>query len=148
MARQHHLEPGERPFLERFRQQGVIGVGQRSLRQIPGLVPAEMRLIEQDPHQLRYRHRRMRVVELNRDLVGERAPIGIAAAEAPDEIGQRAGDQEILLHEAQALSHAGGIVWIQHAGQRFGRESPSQGADKIAAAELLKVEIVGCSGGP
>ena len=90
----------------------------------------------------------MRVVELNRDLVGERAPIGIAAAEAPDEIGQRAGDQEILLHEAQALSHVGGIVWIEHPGQRFGRESPSQGADKIAAAEFLKVEIVGRSGGP
>ena len=88
MARQQYFEPGERPLFERFGEQGVIGVGQRPLRQIPGLLPAKMRLVEQDPHQLRHRHRRMRVVELDRDLVGERVPIGIAAAETQDEIGQ------------------------------------------------------------
>ena len=76
-------------------------------------------------------------------LSGKRAPIGIAAPEAPDQIGQRAGDQEILLHEAQSLAHARGIVRIEHARQRFGREGLGQSADEIAAAEFLKIEEIG-----
>ena len=45
----------------------------------------------------------MRVVELDRRLVGKCAPVGVGTAEAPDEIGERACDEEILLHEAQSL---------------------------------------------
>ena len=61
-------------------------------------------------------------------------------AEAPHQIGQRTGDQEILLHKAQSLSHAGGVVGIEHPRERFGGERLGQRADEIAAAELLEVE--------
>ena len=80
MTRQHDLEPCERPFFESFGQQRVIGVRQSLLRKVPGFVPSEVRFVEQNPHQLRYRHRRMRIVELNRDFLGKRAPIGVARA--------------------------------------------------------------------
>ena len=104
-----------------------------------------MRVVEQDPHQLRHRHRRVRIVQLDRDLLRKRVPIGVAAPEAPYEIGQRAGDQKILLNKAQCLSHARGVVGIQHPRQGFGCESAGQRSDEIAAAECLKVEIVGRS---
>src|SRR6202022_4577230 len=55
MSRQHLLKVVERPSFESLGQQRVVGVGQSPLRQIPGLVPSETRVIEQDPHQLRYR---------------------------------------------------------------------------------------------
>ena len=42
----------------------------------------------------------------------------------------------------------GGVVGIQHPRQGFGRQRPGQRADEIAAAEFLKVEIVGRRGGP
>ena len=90
----------------------------------------------------------MRIVELDGDLLGERAPIGVAAPETPDQIGQRAGDEEILLHEAERLPHARGVVRIEHPRQRFGRERLGQGADEIAAAEFLEVEEIGRAGGP
>ena len=118
------------------------------MREVPSLVAAEMRIVEQDPHQLRHRHRRVRIVQLNRDFVRECVPIGIAATEAPHQIGQRAGYQKILLNKAQCLSHAGGVVGIQHPSQGFGCESAGQRSDEIAAAECLKVEIVGGGGGP
>ena len=95
----------ERPLLQRLGQQRVVGVGQRPLREVPRLVPAELRLVEQDPHQLGDGQRRVRVVELDGDLVGQRAPVGVASAEAAHEVGQRAGDEEVLLHEAQPLPH-------------------------------------------
>ena len=56
VTRQQHLEPGDRPLLQRLRQQRVVGVGQRPLRQVPGLVPAEVRLVEQNAHQLGHGH--------------------------------------------------------------------------------------------
>ena len=92
--------------------------------------------------------RRMRIVELDRDLVGKRAPVGVAAPEAPHDIGQRAGDEEILLHKAQPLPQAGRIVGIQHARQRFGGQLLRKRAHEIAVAEFLKVKVVRRGGGP
>ena len=39
------------------------------LRDVPGFVPSQMRLVEQNAHQFRHRHRRMRVVQLNGGLL-------------------------------------------------------------------------------
>ena len=83
----------------------MIGVRQSLLCKIPSLVPTEVRFVEQNPHQLRNRHRRVRIVELDGDFLGKRAPVGVALPEAPHEIGQRAGDEKILLHKTQSLPH-------------------------------------------
>ena len=104
VPRQQHLEPGQRPLLERFGQQRVVRVRERALREIPGLVPSELRLVEEDPHQLRDRERRVRVVQLHRDFVGQRGPVVAGGAEAANRVGDRAGHQEVLLQEAQPLA--------------------------------------------
>ena len=88
MTRQEQLEPRQRPFLQGLGQERVVGVGERPSGQVPGLVPAEARLVEENPHQLGHGQARMGVVELNRDLAGERAPVGVAPAEAPYEVRQ------------------------------------------------------------
>jgi hypothetical protein len=88
MPRQQHLEPAQRPSFQRLGQQRVVGVGERASGEVPCLVPSELRLIEQDPHQLGHGHAGMGVVELDCDLVGKRAPIGIVPAEAPHEVRQ------------------------------------------------------------
>ena len=82
----------------------------------------------------------MRVVELDRGLFGEQAPILVVAAKAPHQIGQRTGDQKILLHEPQPLSLARGVVGVQHAGERLGRQRFRQRTDEIAAAEFFEIE--------
>ena len=71
VARQHQLEPRHRPFLERFGQQRVVGVGQSLLRDVPGLVPTEVRFVEQNPHQLGDRQGRMSIVELDGHFLRE-----------------------------------------------------------------------------
>ena len=95
----------------------------------------QLRLIQQNPHQLRHGHRRMRVVELNRDFLRKRRPIrvGVTAPEAPDEIAERTGDQKIFLHESQAPAGSRGVVRVEHPGQRFGLQRFGDSADKIAA---------------
>ncbi len=122
MTRQHALKPGERPLLESFGQQCVIGVGQSPLCKVPGLVPTEMCFIEENPHQLRHRHRWMRIVKLNGNLVGKRLPVGVGSSEAAHEVGKRASDEKIFLHETQSLTHGRVVVGVKHPGQRFGLE--------------------------
>ena len=119
-----------------------------SSRQIPGFVPSELCLVEQNPHQLRHRHGRMRIVELNRNFVGKRAPIGVAASKPSYNIGKRACNEKILLHEPQSLPQACRIVWIQHSRQRFGGQLLRKRTDEIAVAEFLEVKVIRRGGGP
>ena len=143
VARQQHLEPREGPLLERLGQQRVVRVGERSPGEVPGLIPSEVRLVEQDPHQLGDGQRRVRVVELDGDLLGKRAPVGVGAPESSDQVGQRAGDEKVFLDEPQPLPLGRGVVGIEHAGERLGGERLRQRADEIAVAERLEVEVVG-----
>ena len=90
----------------------------------------------------------MRIVKLDGDFFGKRAPAGIAPLKSAHEICQRAGDEKILLHEAQPLSHARGIVGIQHPRERLGSEGLGHGTDELAMAESLEIEVLGRSRGP
>ena len=71
MARQQPLHQRHRPGFERLGQQRMIGVGESRLRDAPGLFPFDAMHVDEKPHQFGDADRRMRVVELDRDLVGE-----------------------------------------------------------------------------
>ena len=62
MARQQRLHQGHRPGFQRFRHQGVIGVGHRFAGDPPGVVPFHAVLVHQQAHQLRRCQCRMGVV--------------------------------------------------------------------------------------
>ena len=142
MTRQQDLEPFDRPFLQSFGQQRVIGVRQCFNCNGPSVVPTEMDLVEQNPHQLRYCHRRMRVIELDGDFVGQRVPVGVGCAKTAHEIRERARNQKIFLDETQPLPHGCVVVGVEHPCQRFGPEGFRQCADEITAAEFLEVEVI------
>ncbi len=74
---------------------------------------------------------------------GELLPIAVAATKAANQIGQRTGDEEILLHETERLPDARRVVGVQHAGDGFRGERFAKRSGEVAAAELLKVEIIG-----
>src|SRR5262249_49950968 len=118
------------------------GVGQCLLCEIPRLVPTEPCFVEQNPHQLRDRHRWMCIVELDGDFIRKRTPVKIVCSETSHKIRERTGDEKVLLYKTQSLSHARVVIGVQHAGQRFRLQCLSQRANKIAAAELLKVEKI------
>ncbi len=145
---QADLEEGDRPGLERLGQQRVVGVGQGPDGQVPRFVPAQPGLIEQDAHQLGDGQRRVGVVELDRDLVGQRLPVVAAAAEPRDDIGQRAGDQEILLDEPQAFAAGRRVVGVEDPRERLGRDLLVDGVEEVAAAELQEVEVLMCRRAP
>ena len=97
MPRQQPLEQFDRPGLERFRQQRVVGVGQRRDRDLPGFIPAEIVQVDQDAHQFGDGETRMGVVELHRGLGRQTAQLAVGGKMAVDQILQRRRDEEIFL---------------------------------------------------
>src|SRR5215510_1524467 len=110
MARDQYLEQLDGPLLQGLGKQGMVGVSESALRQVPGLVPPELPLVEQYAHQFRNRDRGVSVVELDRGIVRQGRPlVARAAAETVDDILKRAAHHEVLLEEAQGPSGLGGI---------------------------------------
>src|SRR5207253_55814 len=104
VPRQHQLEQLHRPLLQGFGQQRVVGIGKRLYCEVPGFVPTKVSLVQKNAHQLGDGEGRVRVVELDGHLVGQGVPVAVAAAEAGDNVGQRTGNQKVLLAEAQPLA--------------------------------------------
>ncbi len=55
LPRNQSFEQIHGPPLQRLRQKRVVRVSQRALRDAPGLIPRQMRLIQEDAHQLCHR---------------------------------------------------------------------------------------------
>ena len=114
VTRQDALEKRHTPPLQRFRQQRMVGIAESSRDDLPGFLPWQILLVDQEAQQIDDGDGRMGVVELNGDLVGEVVPrIARLLAVAADDVAQRAGDEKILLHEAQFLAVLSFVVRIK-----------------------------------
>ena len=119
VAGQHALHQRHRPGFERFRQQGVIGVGERRLGDRPGLVPFDLVEVDEDAHQFRDADRRMGVVELDCGMFAERAHVAPLLDVAANEIEQRSGGEEIFLPEPQFLAGWSGVAGVENLRDRL-----------------------------
>ena len=143
MPRQQPLEQLDRPGLERFRQQRVVGVGQRRDRDLPGFVPAEIVQVDQDAHQLGDGEARMGVVELHRGLRRQAAQLPVGAEVALDQILQRGRDEEIFLAQPQFAPRRALVVRIEELADRFGARFLGAGAEIVAGVEDVELERIG-----
>ena len=139
MPRQQPLEQFDRPGLERFRQQRVVGVGQRRDRDLPGLVPAEIVQVDQDAHQLGDGEARMGVVELHRGLRRQAAQLAVGGEMALDQILQRGRDEEIFLAQPQFAARRALVVRIEEFADRFGARLLGDGAEIVAGVEDVEL---------
>ena len=77
VTRQQVLEQADRPGFQGFRHQRVIGVGEDALALAPGLRPEHAVIVAQQAHQLGDADRRVRVVEVDGDLIGEVVEVAV-----------------------------------------------------------------------
>ena len=105
-------------------------------------------MIDQQPHQLGDRHRRMRVVELDRGLVGQRTDVAEILDVPPHDVLDGGGGEEILLPEPQFLPRRRGVVGVEYAHQRFRAQLTSERAREIAFVEPVESDRVKRLGGP
>jgi len=70
---QHPLQQMDGPSLERFGQDSVVCVGTGLLDNVPRPVPGHLFDVDKEPHELGDGQGRVGVVQLDRDLQGERS---------------------------------------------------------------------------
>ncbi len=102
--------------------------------------PLQIVDVDQQAHQLDDRHRRMRVVELDRDRLRqilELAPLGEMLRE---HVLQRSADAEVLLLEAQLLALRRRVVRVQHARQVLRVDLLGDRGGVVAGVERLDLE--------
>jgi hypothetical protein len=144
-------EPGElphRPRLERLGQQRVVGVVEDARGDAPRGLPRDAVLVDQEPHELRHGDRGMRIVELDRDVVGQRFHGKLLRPMAAQQVLQRRGGEEELLPQPQVLARGGLVARIQHARDRLEAHAVGERADVIAAVEVEQRQRIGRARGP
>ena len=135
------LQHVQRPLLQRFRQQRVVRVGERLLRQGPRVVPVDSLLDHQEPHELRHRERLVGVVHLDRGLLGKGLDRVSVVPVAAQDVLQGAGDQQVLLAEAELLAGVHAVVRIEHLREVLCRHLLLHRGGVVALVEIAEVEF-------
>ena len=135
VARQQIVHQADRPGLQGLGQQRVVGVVQRVGGDPPRLRPGETRLVEQQPHQLGDGDRGMRVVHVDRGVIGQGRQRLVQRQMAPHQVLQRGRGEEVFLAQPQRLAGRRLVAGVEHAGDRLGVRARGEGADVVAAVE-------------
>ena len=143
VPRQQAFHERHRPPFERLGQQRVVRVAEHRLRNVPREVPRHRVLVDEQPHQLRNRDRRMRVVELDRDVIGQRRQVAVLLKVPPQEVLERRRREKDLLPESQLVSGGGVVARVQHPRDRLEPHAVGEGADMISTIEVLEIELIG-----
>ena len=148
VARQNALEEFNGPALQRLGHEGVVGVAEGAQDNAPCVVPLQMLLIQQQAHQLGSGEGGVGIVELDGHLVGEGMDFVAVGPEAAQDVVERAGDEEVLLLEAQVAPLLNVVVGVQHLGDVFGEGFGLVGLHVLAGVEEGEVEFLGGLGRP
>ena len=140
MPRQQALDQRDWPGLERFGQKGVVRVGDRRVGNLPGLLPIELMLVDEEPHQLRHGKGWMCIVELDRCLLGEVVEAAELPAMTMDQVLQRGRGEEEFLPKAQFLPGWRRVVGIEDLRDRLGPVAFGDRADEVALVEGVEGE--------
>ena len=148
-ARQQLFEQADPPDFQRFRQQGVVGIGHAIRCDFPGFVPAQPMFVHEQAHQFGNGHRGMGVVQLEHAFFREAFKVrAMVAPPAPDHILQAGRGEKVLLAQTQFLAGFAGVVGIEHHGDLFGEILLRDRVGIAAGVEFLKVEFIGGLGLP
>ena len=104
----------DRPFLQCLSHNRVVRVGRALLHNRPCIIPLKTIFIQKNPHQLRNRQSRMRVVHLEYRLLGKIMDVLVAGHELLDCQLNRGRYEEILLLQAKLLALHMIIAGIQN----------------------------------
>ncbi|SLW92181.1 Uncharacterised protein [Klebsiella pneumoniae] len=116
MARQDFPQHIDRPGLQRFAHQGMVGVGEDPTGHLKRVIPAEAVFVNQQTHQLRDRQHRMGVIEVDSNFIRQVVIGLIQLVMTGEDVLYRRRNKEILLTQAQFTPGIGRVVRVKHAG--------------------------------
>ncbi len=148
VTRQQPLEERDRPGFESFRQERVVGVGNRAADDIEGLLEIHAVNVTEQARQLGNRNGGVGVIQLDRHLVRQRREIVILLQVTAQDVLKRGGGEEEFLAKAQLLSGGRRVCRIEHARQTFRLVAFAQSTDMVAGIEGVEQDRVDRLGRP
>ena len=107
-------EQVDRPFLQSFGHDGMVGIGHALCGHLPCLVPAEAFFVHQDTHQFGHRYGGMGIVHLEDDLLVQFCDIVMVLFILLDRSLQRSGHEEVLLFQTKLFTCIVIVVGVQN----------------------------------
>src|SRR5262249_39785612 len=105
---------------QRLGHQGVIGIPQGCLSNLPGLLPGQVLFVYKHTHQFRDCHCRMGVIELNSDLGREGSEAGMALQISFDNVPVVSCDNLTLPRQGRVTTPTstryGWLTWLPEPG--------------------------------
>ena len=119
----------------------MVGVAERRDGDAPRLVPVEIALVDQQPHELGDADRRVGVVELQSESLRKLPDPGVReVVHDVQHVLQRAGHEEVLLQQAQSLAGLWLVVGVENLGDGFRGHLVLDGFVVVTGVEGLQRE--------
>ena len=118
-ARQQILEHTDFPFFKSLRHDGMIGIGNGLLRNLPCLVPTEPLFIDENAHELCDTERRMGIVDVDGDIIREFLEIAASLDIMAYDALHAGGHHEIFLDQAGLLALVRTVFRVERARDVF-----------------------------
>ena len=148
-ARQQALHHVFRPLFERFRHDGVVGVRHCAADNLLRFVPAQAFFVHQQAHQFRNRQTRMRVVDVDDDLLRQLAPVrAVELLEVLEDVLEGGGGEEILLLQAEQLAFVVVVFGVEDVGDGFRQFLFLRRLHIVAVVEVAQVNALRGAGAP
>ena len=118
----------------------MVGVGHGAGGDVPGPIPFQMAIIDQQTHQFRYGDRWVRVVQLNGPILRKVFGAQAAMVEAAQHVLERAAHKEVLLLQTQTPPFIRAVVGIEHFREGLASHLFFHSTGVIADVEGIKIE--------
>ena len=93
----------------------MVGIAERLLDDLPCVFPLHAVLVHEDPHELGDTDNGMRIVQLDRVVLGKILHVvAVNSLVLPYDVLERSGCKEILLSYTEHLTVVGRVVGIEH----------------------------------
>ena len=139
-------ELGERangPLLQGLGQDGVVGVAHDLRHDVPGVVPLELLLVDEDAHELGAAHGGVRVVGVDGHKLRQQLPVlAVLLLKGVEQAVDAGRDKQVLLLQAQQTAVLAGVVGVEDGADGLGLGALGIGQGIVAAVEGLEVKVL------
>ena len=141
-SRQQALHGVRRPLLERLGHDRVVRVVERALGDVDRFLPREVFLVDENADELGDGKRRVRVVDLDGNLVGQGVQIAVVALVRINDRLHRRRNEEVELAQAQLLTTLVAILGIKHLRDRLRQLALGNCSLVLTLVEARKVDLL------
>ena len=139
-------ELGERadgPLLQSLGQDGVVGVAHDLRHDVPGVVPLELLLVDEDTHELGATHGGVRVVGVDGYKLRQQLPVlAVLLLKGVEQAVDAGRHKQVLLLQAQQTAVFAGVVGVEDGADGLGLGALGVGQSIVTAVEGLKVKVL------